>query len=262
MRSRYVLVVLMAAICAAALAAPALADQAYNVSGADTYRVGSTPPARISYDGTQQLSISENGPERRYVAVAQYTRNSEGGKAVVVARFIQKLSRDGSFDDLSDQDPDFLTVLNQPFAVQLDPTTMRGLRTLRGSVPFRATSPFGGEQLRGSLRHVPAGDVAGTPVVGVLFRADGPMSGTVPEHPNDVIAGTIRMRGTAYYALSDALLLALDATLTIEGTLTNGTQKIPVRIVYHRTIRATRPSASSKQATASNSRVTLERDRP
>jgi hypothetical protein len=227
------------AICAAAaIASPVLADQVYNVTGADTYLLGSTSPARISYEGTQQLHISGSGKQRRYVATAQYTRSGDSGKSVVVARFTQQLGRDGSFDDLSDQDPDFLTILNQPFAVQLDPTTMRGLSGLRGSVPFRATSPFGGEQLQGSLRHVPAGRVNGTRVVGVLFHAEGPMSGAVPQHPDARIAGKIRMNGTAYYAIPDALLLELDATLTIDGTLTSGQQKVPVRIVYHRAIRA------------------------
>jgi hypothetical protein len=239
MRVRYFPVVAAAAMCATAIAAPARADQAYNVTGADTYLLGSTSPARISYDGTQQLRISGSGNLRRYVAVAQYTRSGDGGKAVVVARFTQQLTRNGSFDDLSDQDPDFLTILNQPFAVQLDPTTMRGLSGLHGSVPFQATSPFGGEQLEGSLRHVPGGKIEGTRVVGVLFSAEGPMSGAVPQHPNALIAGTIRMRGTAYYAVSDALLLELDATLTIDGTLTSSGQKVPVRIVYHRVIRAT-----------------------
>jgi len=46
------------------------------------------------------------------------------------------------------------------------------------------------------------------------------------------------MNGTAYYAEHAALLLALNATLTIEGTLRDKGADIPVRIIYHRVIKA------------------------
>ena len=47
----------------------------------------------------------------------------------------------------------------------------------------------------------------------------------------------LTMNGTAYYAYADALLLALDATLQIEGRVANSGQSDPVTIVYKRTIR-------------------------
>ena len=49
------------------------------------------------------------------------------------------------------------------------------------------------------------------------------------------------MNGTAYYAYADALLLALDATLQIEGRVANSGQNDPVTIVYKRTIRPQTP---------------------
>ena len=58
---------------------------------------------------------------------------------------MQVLRADGTFEDRVDNDPDFLTILNQPFAVQLDGATLRDLRALHGRVPFSATSPLGGE---------------------------------------------------------------------------------------------------------------------
>jgi hypothetical protein len=243
--------VTLASLLVLLLAAPARAGQTYDVSGVDSYSLGSAvPSARIVYAGTQHLSITVHGKERRYEATVQYTRTDDHGKASVRARFTQELNGKGYFDDLSDQDPDFLTILNQPFAVQLDRATLRGLQTLRGSVPFEATSPLGGAKLHGSLRHVAGGLVNGVPVIGVRFEAEGPMSGEVPKHPNAEITGKIRMDGTAYYAKPDALLLELDATLTIDGKLANGDNEVPVRITYHRVIRAVAQS------------ITSERDRP
>jgi hypothetical protein len=211
----------------------------YAVTGEDTYRIGAgVPPTHISYEGTERLMANGTGV-RRYVADATYTRTDESGQASVRAHFVQQLGKDGNFVDLDDEDPDFLTVLNQPFAVQLDATTMHDLRGLHGHVPFQATSPLGGARLHGVLRSAPGGEIAGVPVVGVQFEASGAMTGTLPQRSDARLEGTIRMDGTAYYATGGALLLALDATLTIEGSLASDAASVPVRIVYHRTIRAT-----------------------
>jgi hypothetical protein len=115
---------------------------------------------------------------------------------------------------------------------------LRDLEHLHGMVPFEAASPLGGAQLTGYLRSARSGDIDGQHVVGVRFEAHGPMSGSLPEHPTAVLQGTMRMNGTAYYAANGALLMALDATLTIEGKLRSGSNAVPVRIVYQRTIRA------------------------
>jgi hypothetical protein len=222
-----------------AAAGSARADQAYNVSGNDSYQVGSdTGATNISYVGTQELETHGGRGDRRFVAIATYTRTDQATQVRLRARFVQEMEADGSLDDRSDQDPDFLTILNQPFAIQLDARTMRDLRDLRGSVPFEATSPLGGARLTGTLRPALAGIVDGVPVTGVRFSAQGPMTGTLPEHSDAQLEGTIRMNGTAYYADHQALLLALDATLTIEGTLHDKDVDMPVHIVYHRVIKA------------------------
>ncbi len=96
-------------------------------------------------------------------------------------------------------DPDFLTVLNQPFAVQLDAQTLRDVRKLREPSPFTFTSAMTGATLRGTLFHVTDGLIAGHPVVGIGFDASGPMRGGLPEHPEISLRGTIRMSGRAYY---------------------------------------------------------------
>jgi len=224
---------------ALATAGVARGDQSYDVSGNDTYQVGAGVAATsISYRGTQMLAVTGDGGARRFVAVANYTRSDQASKTTLHARFVQAMERDGSFDDENDQDPDFLTILNQPFAIQLDARTMRDLRALRGEVPFEATSPLGGARLTGMLRPAPAGSIHGQSVIGVRFSARGPMTGTLPLHADAQLAGTIRMNGTAYYASTRLLLLALDATLTIEGQLKDKDSTVPVRIIYHRVIRA------------------------
>lgn len=216
------------------------ADQRYAVSGEDVYRIGASQPSTdIAYSGFQRLSIQQGAKATRFVAVAKYTRSDQDGRAIVRARFVQRLLRDGTFEDVVDADPDFLTILNQPFAIELDPRTMADLHHLHANVPFEATSPLGGAHLRGYLRPMPQGKVHGIESTGVGFSAQGPMVGSLPDHPTDTLHGTIEMAGTAYYSLKGALLVALDATLTIEGKLlTDGNAGVPVKIVYHRVIRA------------------------
>lgn len=217
---------------------PACADQTYDVAGIDQYRVGTTAEmTHIAYAGAQRLTIDRNGSQTRFTADVRYTRVDESGKASVRGRFVQAL-KGGSFEDQSDDDPDFLTILNQPFAVQLDATTMRDLRGMHAKIPFSASSPLGGSTLKGFLRPSPAAKINGRKCVGVRFTANGPMAGEIPDKTLTSINGTINMDGTAFYAADTALLLGLDATLTITGNITDKDKKVPVTIVYRRTIRA------------------------
>ncbi len=149
---------------------------------------------------------------------------------------------DGTFEDRLDDDPDFLTILNQPFAVRLDAATLRDVRALRGRVPFSATSPLGAEAvLHGFLRPVAGGPIDGRPTVGVRFEAESAMTGPLPGYSETLVSGTMRMDGTAYYALDEATLLALNITLTLDARLaqSRSSVSVPVRIVYRRSIRAT-----------------------
>ena len=197
--------------------------------------------SRVRYDGSERLSVERTGKEVRFRAHAVYTRDALGEQTSEEALFVQALLPDGSFEDRVNQDPDFLTILNQPFAVQLDPPTLRDLRLLHGRVPFTAASPLGSDaMLHGYLRPGTNGPVNGHPTVAVRFEAQGPMAGPLPGHAGATIGGTMRLDGTAYYSLNDALLLALDARLTIEARLRDRLQSAgtPVRITYRRTIRA------------------------
>jgi hypothetical protein len=227
------------------------ADERYDVMGQDVYRIGQPATiSRVVYDGTQTLEVYKQGKRIRYEAQARYRRVDAAGKSDVVARFVQELSADGAFRDLLDDDPDFLTVLNQPFAVQLDTLTMRDLHHLHAAVPFDATSPLGGDAvLRGFLRPGTAGEIGGREAIAVHFQAAGPMSGPLPGVPHATMSGRMRMDGTAYYAVDDAILLALDATLTIDAKLQEATQTIPVQITYRRYIRAAPEAVKTPQPT-------------
>jgi hypothetical protein len=210
----------------------------YRIAGDDLYRIGQTPTiARIVYSGTQSLSETPIGRVVRFVASADCTRTDASGSSVERARFVQEMLPNGSFVDRVDEDPDFLTILNQPFAVQLDPATIRDLRELRGPVPFAAASPVGGGDLHGTLRPGTSGLLHGKRVVGVRFVADGTVDGPLPGKAATSIDGRIHLDGTAYYDVRAALLLALDARLTIDGTLsTDHLAPAPVHIVYRRKI--------------------------
>jgi hypothetical protein len=223
-------------VCAAALAK---ADQSYRVDGSDTYQIGgSDVRSEIAYTGTQQLSVRQAGKARRYTAHADYLRNDQGTHERVKASFESTILPNGEQEDGANNDPDYLTILNQPFAVQLDAATMHDLASLSGSVPFDFPSPMTGAPLHGTLRHVGSATLNGESVLGVAFEANGPLDGSLPDHPNLALAGRIRMNGTAYYTAAGALLLALDATLTISGNVVGNARRDPVEIVYRRSLKA------------------------
>jgi len=193
------------------------------------------------------LSVARDGGRTRYDVHATYTRDTGGTRQTTDAHFVQELLPDGTFEDAVDDDPDFLTVLNQPFAIHLDARTLRDLRTLHAAVPFNASSPLGGDSvLRGFLRPAAGGKVDGHPTVAVGFQADGAMTAPLPAHAAATMAGTMHMEGTAYYSLDGAMLLALDVRLTILAKLRDGSKTEPVRVVYRRFIRASAASAPAR----------------
>ncbi|MFN2461408.1 MAG: hypothetical protein ABR591_12085 [Candidatus Velthaea sp.] len=229
--------VLVYVVCALAAAQ---ADQSYRVDGRDTFQIGGHDVrSEIAYSGTQSLHVERDGRRRRYIARVDYERNDQGTHARANGSFESTILPSGEQRDGANHDPDYLTVLNQPFAVQLDAPTMHDLSHLRGAVPFDFPSPMTGAPLHGTLRHINDSVINGTRVLGVAFDATGPLHGALPDRPNIALAGHIRMSGTAYYTYADALLLALDATLWIGGNLDDSSGRQPVSIVYRRTIKAT-----------------------
>ncbi|HKU68749.1 MAG TPA: hypothetical protein VJP85_13310 [Candidatus Baltobacteraceae bacterium] len=233
------------------LVLPANADQSYAVTGNDRYQIGQADlQTSIAYSGTQRLTITQEGAQRRFTAQATYTRSDSAGRVPAQASFVQEMTPQGELKDRMDLDPDYLTVLNQPFAVELDAATLHDLQHLRGRVPFVFPAPMTGGTLRGYLERGPTGRIGSRPVLAVNFDATGPMVGPLPDHAQMSITGTMRMRGTAYYAVrGEPLLLALRESLGISGTLHDGSQNSPVKIVYERSIRADGSEPSVTTAT-------------
>ena len=222
------------------LASPASADQRYAVSGNDLYQIGQADlQSIITYAGTQQLTVRKEGDQTRFTAQAHYTRSDSAGKVPAQATFVQEMTAAGELRDKANLDPDYLTVLNQPFAVELDRATLRDLLHLRGRIPFAFPAPMIGGTLHGYLERGPTSRIASRPALTVNFDATGPMTGPLPDHADMSITGRMRMRGTAYYALrGDALLVALNESLTISGSLHDRGHVSPVTIVYRRSIKA------------------------
>jgi hypothetical protein len=233
------------------LGLPANADQSYVVSGNDRYQIGQTDlQTSIAYSGVQRLTITTEGSHKRFTAQATYTRSDSAGRVPASASFVQEMTPAGELKDRMDLDPDYLTVLNQPFAVELDAATLHDLLHLRGRVPFVFPAPMTGGTLRGYLERGQTGRIAQRPVLAVDFDATGPMVGPLPDRVQMSISGTMRMRGTAYYALrGEPLLLALNETLSISGTLHDRSQNSPVKIEYARSIRADASAATETTAT-------------
>jgi hypothetical protein len=242
---------LVAALAAATV--PVRADLYYDASGDDLYRIKtSAAVSKVSYAGSERLSVRQEGHAWIFETKAQYARSGPDGATHNDADFVQVLTPDGSFEDRLDQDPDFLTILNQPFAIRLDPATLRDLRGLHGAVPFAATSPLGAEGvLHGFLRRAPGGPVDGHPTAAVRFEAAGAMTGPIPGAGQTLVSGTMRMDGTAYYSVDTAMLMALTVTLTLDARLAQGRPwfSVPVRIVYRRSLRAAKMPPQAQPAT-------------
>jgi len=234
----------------AASAAAARADQAYSVEGRDVFRLGNgDSKSKTVYRGVQRLTVSRsaNGATT-YVARVEYDKDGDGGRQHQRASFTSTLLPSGQQKDGPSSDPDYLTVLNQPFAVQLDAPTMRDLAHLKRPVPFDFPSPMTAAKLRGTLRRLPDALVGGARAMGIAFEAKGPLHGSLPDRPAMALAGTITMTGTAYYDYATALLVALDATLAIDGNLDDSAHRAPVSIVYVRSIRSAAGQESARLA--------------
>lgn len=223
------------------LAAPAVAEspvQWFTIDGEDSYQIaGSAQRTDIVYAGTQRLTVEHRGGDTRFTATVTYERRESGTAKRATGTFTATVLPDGEQRDGTNADPDYLTILNQPFSIELDAPTLHDLQTLTHTVPFDFPSPMTGAPLHGSLRRLPDGTLNGKRVLGIAFTARGPLNGALPDHPDQALTGTITMNGTAYYAYADALLTALDATLQIAGRVADGGQDGAVTVVYKRTIR-------------------------
>ncbi len=228
-----------------ALSAMARADQRYTVAGKDSFAIGAGDiRSEVSYAGMQTLKMTRHGKVTRFKAHVAYTRSDGTAASDATSDYVADVLSTGETRDTADRDPDYLTVLNQPFSAQLDRQTLADLQHLGGALPFDFPSPFTGSSLHGYLKHIGNAMLGPHPSIGVRFESAGTMKGALPDRPGLTLNGTIAMRGTAYYDLDSALLLALDTTVTITGNVSNRSSNDPVTIVYARTIRADVPHAT------------------
>jgi hypothetical protein len=238
---------LLASVLVFALGGAARADQMYGVIGSDSFSIGSRDiTSEVDYRGTETLTITRSGRYTRLRAHVEYVRSDGAVSTQAQGDFVVDVLPNGDVADSANRDPDYLTVLSQPFAAQLDQATLSGLRALRAPLPFDFTSPFTGSSLHGYLKHVADGELARRAVAGVRFEAGGPMRGALPDRPGLALIGTIAMQGTAYYDLQTALVLSLEATVTVSGYVSNHTGNDPVTIVYRRTIHAAQAADAAR----------------
>lgn len=216
---------------------PARADTGYRVSGVDSFALGNADQRGvITYDGVQILKVVKQGNRLRFTARVRYTRIDQGARSEATGSFVELVLPNGDTEDLEANDPDFLTILNQPFSVQLDGAAMRDLARLKSPVPFDFPAPMVGASLRGTLQRTADGEIAGRKSIGLVFSAAGPLSGRLPGHPQ-ALQGTMRLDGRAYYDVENSVLLSLEMTLEIGGHVTGDVVAAPVTIVYRRSIR-------------------------
>ena len=213
----------------------------YATVGSDDFSLGAAGArTSVGYRGRQTLAIERHGTHVRYRARVTYLRSEGLARERATASYVSDVATSGTLLSSSDRDPDYLTVLDQPFAAQLDAPTLADLRDLRGTLPFDFPSPYTGSSLHGYLEHVAAGPIANRASIGVRFEAAGRMRGALPDRPGASLDGKIAMRGTAYYDRRFAVLLVLETTVTISGTVSTGAANDPVTIVYARSIRFVR----------------------
>jgi hypothetical protein len=223
---------------------PAFADETYTVDGKDSFTVGDRDlRGDVLYRGHETLAFKRNGSALEYTAKAEYERTDQGARSQAHALFVTLLTPSGEQHDQTDEDPDFLTVLNQPFAIVLDAPTMRAVARLTEKVAFDFRSPISGKTLHGFLSNGGTGTVAGVRTLAIVFEAEGDLKGFSPGGLTTALDGRMHVKGTAWYALDTALLRALDTQLTISGKYAGSNDPTTIVIVYRRTIRAVSTAA-------------------
>jgi hypothetical protein len=215
------------------------APRRYTLDGTDSFAIaGHSLHSTITYHGDEALSSRAVAGGVRFNVDVTYDEDDGAARGHHRATYALTMAPDGTVSEPVDADPDYLTLLNQPFSVQLDEPTLRDLHALTHAVPFDFPSPMTGAPLHGTLRRLPDVTVGGVNALGIAFTARGPVAGSLPDRPGMALRGTIAMNGTAYYAYHGALLVALEATLAIRGDVASRAGSNAVTITYRRAIRA------------------------
>jgi hypothetical protein len=175
---RFIVTAFFTVVFVRELALTAHGDQVYATLGSDDFSIGSDAAGGdVRYKGTQSLHIAAHGKFVRYSAHVAYTRTERGNASKAKATYVADVLPTGELASTADDDPNYLTVLNQPFAAQLDTQTLADLTHLRKPLPFEFPSPFTGSSLHGFLQHRSGGAFGKRRSVAVRFEAAGTMRG-------------------------------------------------------------------------------------
>ena len=95
--------------------------QIYTIDGEDSFQMAGKPVrTNIIYAGTQRLAIQRQGNVTHFKATVTYDRHEGGSATHATGAFATKILANGEQHDEADGDPDYLTILNQPFSIELD----------------------------------------------------------------------------------------------------------------------------------------------
>ncbi len=218
----------------------ALADQRYSVSGSDRYTMGSAANSdTLSLTGDETLTIRKRGSRTEFTAQLSGTQSDGSETLPLRGSFTQVLTSSGDLRDEANADPQFATILNQPFDIEIDGQTLNDLLHSRARLMLNMPAPLTGGTLRGYLQRGAIARVGSVRALQVRFDATGPAHGRVAGDGAPTIGGTVQMHGTAYYALRGVpLLLGLDETFTMTAALHDEGRTVPVVVVHRRRFRA------------------------
>jgi hypothetical protein len=223
------------AFCLPCLSTASAAED-YHVMGRDELAIlGTSVESHTTYNGTGRLVVTVLPHDvRQYSAETHFSvENPDGAGTATASAQLTVVSADDQRISAAN-DPAYLTVITQPFAVALDVKTLQDLTSLRTPVPFHFLSGMTGGDLHGLLEYRGSSKIDGFETASITFDAAGPFASTLPGEPKVPLAGQIHMTGHAFYRKSDALLMKLATTLVSTGTVGGGPEALHVRVTYER----------------------------
>lgn len=197
------------------VAAAADARPVYVMTGQDTYQIGAFRRA-IRFGGEERVRVVKRGTETTLAS------------------------------DKSENDPDTLSVANQPLPAVLRNDEVRALNALAGRTALDLPSSFTETSLAGFLE--PVTPRATGDLIGLRFMATAESSGPLPNYPNVVVDGVLTMQGTAYYARSSGVLERIESRLTFDGHIRGEDATVPVHVSYERNIHVVAPTIALRRA--------------
>lgn len=217
------------------LVSSAATNDRYIIAGTDRLRVG-VEQVCVDYEGEGRLSLNSGDDGQTLTAATDYWRRDATGTHIVHASFVQETapSFGDEFLDANGRDPDYMTILSQPLAIELGSSELQALAQLSKRVRLEFPSRIGDGNLSGFLEHIRSRSV--NSLIGLRFVARGPMRAPVPKRPAATMVGIVTLAGAGYYSSENGRLVAIYTTMTFDGSFRNRGHAIPVHVTYERQI--------------------------